>query len=134
MASKLWCNIYSVSWKAFRLAGVNDGPVGVDDSYQATPATTLQVPALNGVLANDSDPDQDPLTAVLVGDVGNGTLTLNSDGSFSYTPAANFWAASEISTGICGSSTSSQSGDMRSRYAGATATIPESTPGITCAR
>ena len=32
----------------------------------------------------------DALTAVLVGGPSNGTLTLNADGTFSYTPAANF--------------------------------------------
>jgi len=51
--------------------------------------TTLDV-AAPGVLTNDSDPENDPLTAVLVSNVSNGNLTLNSDGSFSYTPNANF--------------------------------------------
>ena len=44
-----------------------------------------------GVLANDSDPDLDPLTAVLVaGPSHAASFTLNADGSFSYTPLANF--------------------------------------------
>jgi len=42
------------------------------------------------VLTNDSDPENDPLTAVLVNDVSNGSLSLNADGSFDYTPNANF--------------------------------------------
>jgi len=46
--------------------------------------------AVPGVSANDSDVDGDPLTAVLVSSVTNGTLTLNADGSFSYTPAADY--------------------------------------------
>jgi VCBS repeat-containing protein len=45
---------------------------------------------LPGVLLNDTDPEGDPLTALLVSDVSNGTLTLNADGSFSYTPDADF--------------------------------------------
>ena len=45
---------------------------------------------LPGILGNDSDVDGDTITAVLVSDVSNGTLTLNADGSFTYTPAANF--------------------------------------------
>ena len=49
----------------------------------------LTVPA-PGVLGNDSDPDGDPLTAVLVTGPSHGSLTLNANGSFSYTPAANF--------------------------------------------
>lgn len=42
------------------------------------------------VLANDSDSDEDPLTASLVGDVSHGVLSFYSDGSFVYTPDANF--------------------------------------------
>ena len=47
------------------------------------------VNAAHGVLANDSDPDGQSLTAVLVTNPTHGQLTLNSDGSFSYTPYAN---------------------------------------------
>ena len=42
------------------------------------------------MLGNDSDVDGDALTAVLVSGPANGTLTLNADGSFTYTPDANF--------------------------------------------
>jgi VCBS repeat-containing protein len=42
------------------------------------------------VLANDTDADGDNLTAVLVSGPSHGTLTLNADGSFNYTPDANF--------------------------------------------
>ncbi len=44
------------------------------------------------MLANDSDPNEDALTTVLVDGRGPsyGTLTLNADGSFSYTPAAGY--------------------------------------------
>ena len=43
-----------------------------------------------GVLANDTDVDGATLTAVLVTGPAHGTLALNADGSFTYTPAANF--------------------------------------------
>jgi gliding motility-associated-like protein len=49
----------------------------------------LTVP-VTGVLINDSDADADVLTANLVAGTTNGTLTLNPDGSFNYTPSANF--------------------------------------------
>jgi VCBS repeat-containing protein len=42
------------------------------------------------VLSNDSDIDNDPLTSVLVTGVSNGSLTLNVDGSFSYTPNTGY--------------------------------------------
>ncbi len=44
----------------------------------------------SSVLNNDTDVDGDPLTAILVTDVSNGTLVLNADGTFTYTPDPNF--------------------------------------------
>ena len=67
----------------------NQEPTAADDSYTTNEDTTL-TEAAPGVLTNDEDADGDPLTADLVDDVDNGTLTLNSDGSFTYTPNANF--------------------------------------------
>ncbi|MGG4444087.1 Ig-like domain-containing protein [Brevibacillus fortis] len=63
-------------------------PVAVDDTYRANEDTQLTV-AAPGVLANDTDADGDSLTALLVTDPSKGTLTLNADGSFTYTPHAN---------------------------------------------
>ena len=40
------------------------------------------------MLSNDTDPEHDALTAILVTGVSHGSLTLNSNGSLSYTPAA----------------------------------------------
>ncbi len=71
-------------------AGGNQAPVALDDSYSTPEDTALVVAAVSGVLSNDTDADLDPLNAVLVSDVSNGVLTLNADGSFDYTPNANF--------------------------------------------
>ncbi|HWO73652.1 MAG TPA: S8 family serine peptidase [Dehalococcoidia bacterium] len=68
---------------------VNDLPVAANDSYDATAGVALNVPA-PGVLANDNDADLDTLTASLVSGPANGTLTLNADGSFTYTSNAGF--------------------------------------------
>lgn len=43
------------------------------------------------VLVNDADPKGQSLTAVLATAPAHGELTLNPDGTFSYTPAANFF-------------------------------------------
>jgi VCBS repeat-containing protein len=59
----------------------------------ATAEDTLITVAAPGVLGNDTDADLNPLTAVLVAGPSHGTLTLNSNGSFTYTPAANFSGA-----------------------------------------
>src|SRR5262249_33737711 len=49
--------------------------------------------AAPGLLANDGDADGPALSAVLLTGPSNGTLTLNGDGSFSYTPGPAFAAA-----------------------------------------
>ena len=53
-----------------------------------TPLTGNVLTANGG--AADHDPDGDPLAVTLASDVTNGTLTLNANGSFSYTPDADF--------------------------------------------
>ncbi len=68
---------------------VNHTPTAQPDSYTTNEDTPLTVSA-PGVLGNDSDPDSDPLTTVLVALPSHGTLTLNANGSFTYTPAANY--------------------------------------------
>lgn len=67
----------------------NQAPVANADTYSVDEDTTLTVPA-RGVPANDTDADNNPLTAALVTGPANGTLTLNADGGFTYTPNANF--------------------------------------------
>ena len=67
----------------------NQAPTAAADAYSTAEDTALTV-AAPGVLGNDSDPDDNPLSAVLVSGPSHGTLTLNADGSFTYTPAANY--------------------------------------------
>jgi hypothetical protein len=67
---------------------VNDAPVAVDDQT-TTPINTpiVGIP----VLPNDTDPDGNPLTvtgAVLT-NPAQGTVTVNPDGTLSFTPATN---------------------------------------------
>ena len=64
----------------------NDAPVADDDAYSGVDeGGTFTIDAASGVLSNDSDTENDPLTAVLVSTVSHGTLTLNANGSFTYT-------------------------------------------------
>ena len=64
---------------------LNSAPTGVTDNYIVDQGQTLQVGAQIGVLANDSDPENDDLTARLItGPANAASFTLNSDGSFTY--------------------------------------------------
>ena len=64
-------------------------PVAANDAYSVNEDTPLSVGA-PGVLGNDSDPDGNPITAVKLTDPAHGTVVLNSNGAFSYTPAADY--------------------------------------------
>ena len=72
-----------------QVASVNHYPSALDDSYSTYQNTALTI-AAPGVLANDTDEDGDLLSAVLVSGPVHGTLTLNAEGSFIYTPTANY--------------------------------------------
>ena len=64
----------------------NRAPVAVDDGpFTVERGDTLHV-AAPAVLANDSDPNGDPITAVLSTGPTKGMLDFLSDGSFNYTP------------------------------------------------
>ena len=72
------------------LSAENIAPVAVNDAYSVPEGGTLDVPA-PGVLLNDYDLDGDPMSVSILTDVTNGTLTLYLDGSFVYTPDADFY-------------------------------------------
>jgi uncharacterized delta-60 repeat protein/fimbrial isopeptide formation D2 family protein len=65
-------------------------PTAVDDGpYPISEDSPLTVDA-PGVLANDTDLEGDHLTAIKVSDPAHGSVTVNADGSFTYTPAADY--------------------------------------------
>jgi hypothetical protein len=74
------------------VSAVNDAPVAVADT-----ATTLEdTPLVNiDVLGNDSDVDGDALT-VITATAQNGSVTINGDKTFNYTPNTNFAGADTI--------------------------------------
>jgi hypothetical protein len=68
---------------------VNTAPVAGEDAYEAVEGQPLVLPA-PGVLANDTDADGDVLRAIGATQPVNGTVTLATDGSLTYTPDAGF--------------------------------------------
>ena len=68
---------------------VDDAPIAQNDAYSIDEDATLTLPA-PGILANDTDADGHTLSASVVGLPLHGALTLNTDGSFSYTPDAEW--------------------------------------------
>jgi len=77
---------------AVALTVVDTPPVAVADTYTGSHDTPLTI-AAPGVLGNDIDLEGDPLTAIVDVNPLFGTLTLNPDGSFTYTPNAAFVGA-----------------------------------------
>jgi hypothetical protein len=68
-------------------AVTDHAPVANDDTATVTPGSSVSIP----ILANDSDPDNDPLTITQVGAPGHGVAHLNgADHTIIYTPAAGF--------------------------------------------
>jgi VCBS repeat-containing protein len=74
---------------------VNDTPIPVSDSYSVDENSSIDVSLSLGLIANDTDMDGDTLTVdtTPVVDVSNGTLVLSSDGTFTYTPYANYYGS-----------------------------------------
>ena len=71
---------------------VNDAPVAADNAYAVSEDATLSVPlASAGVLVNDTDVDGPALSAALVAGPANGVLALAANGTFTYTPNADFY-------------------------------------------
>jgi hypothetical protein len=84
---QVYSNIVTVT---ITVTPVNDSPMAEDDHYETDQEVTLVVP-VPGVLANDSDPDPDDMfTVVLMTPTQHGTVNLQADGSFVYTPAPGF--------------------------------------------
>ncbi len=86
----------------------NARPVAANDSYAALSGASLIVPA-PGVLANDSDPEGQPLAAILASAPTRGKLTLNTNGGFVYVSTPGYSGSDTFtyraSDGVTNSST-----------------------------
>ncbi len=76
---------------------VNDVPVANDDSETINQDSTLD----SNVSANDSGLEDTPVTFSVQTDVSNGTLVLNTDGSYTYTPDVGFYGTDSFIYQVC---------------------------------
>ena len=79
------------------VAPVNDAPTALADTF----ATAEAQPVLGNLLANDYDIDQDTLTVSLLLPPASGTVSLMSDGGFTYTPDDAFTGHDQFTYQLC---------------------------------
>ncbi|MDX1944523.1 MAG: Ig-like domain-containing protein [Pirellulaceae bacterium] len=92
---------------------INSRPVAVNDSYEATAGQPLVIDVAAGLVANDTDADGDLLTPTLFGQPLHGQVSVNADGSFSYTANADY-------TGLDAFLYSVSDGELTSAFAAVT--------------
>ncbi|MEM6335687.1 MAG: Ig-like domain-containing protein, partial [Bacteroidota bacterium] len=68
------------------VTAVDERPVARDDAFDLDEDASLQL----DILANDTDPENDPLTVEIIEEVQNGTLQPLPNSRFRYTPNQNF--------------------------------------------
>ncbi len=77
-----------VATVSITITPINDAPEAMADSFSVAEDGVLNQDA-SGVLANDTDVEQDPLVVQIVSSTTRGALTLYVNGTFDYTPNAN---------------------------------------------
>ncbi len=82
-------SIAAGGYHSLALIASNRPPVANTDSYDVDEDGLLMVPP-PGVVGNDTDADGNELTAARVSGAAHGALSLNPDGSFSYTPFPDY--------------------------------------------
>lgn len=97
----------------------DQAPTAFPDVYATGFETPLTVEA-PGVLGSDLDPEDEPLTAELLADVDHGTLVLDDDGGFTYTPDAGFSGADTFTYAAADETSTSGPATVTIEVAGAT--------------
>ncbi len=79
-------------------SATNDAPIANPDA----PKTTDGVPVVVAVLANDVDPEGQPLSnPVIVSQPTHGTAVVNPNGTVSYTPTAGYTGTDVLTYSVC---------------------------------
>jgi hypothetical protein len=69
---------------------VNSPPTPTADAYAVQSGKPFTATAAQGLLANDYDLDHDPITVSSYTQPGHGSVTVGTDGSFTYTPTPSY--------------------------------------------
>ncbi len=88
------CTVETVT---ITINSVNDAPITIADQYSLNEDDQLS----NNVLTNDSDIDGNTLTTTVNTTTSNGTLTLLTNGNFTYTPTANYNGSDQFIYEVC---------------------------------
>ncbi|MCV0412623.1 Ig-like domain-containing protein, partial [Nitrosarchaeum sp.] len=78
------------------ITGQNDKPVALPDNYSLNQNSVLSI-STPGLLANDTDIDGDTIKALSYIPPQSGSVVINSDGSFTYTPNIGFFGTDTMS-------------------------------------
>ncbi len=97
----------------------NRAPVANNDSASTSANTAVTI----AVLANDSDPDGDSLSVSSVSGVSNGSATLNSNGSLTFTPASGYSGTTSFSYSISDGKGGTASAQVSVSVAAATSSL-----------
>jgi hypothetical protein len=92
--------MYTVLVQPHSTDPINNAPFAAKDLFDLAGGLSLVVPAAQGVLANDLDSDGDTLTATVTKTPLFGSVTLGTNGAFTYTPGPNFtrWDSFQYAT------------------------------------
>ena len=91
----------SVTTVTLALSPSYDAPEGVADTFGGVEDVALNI-AAPGILGNDTNVDGLTLSATMMSGPAHGTLTLNSDGSFSYMPTGDYHGTDSFTYEVLG--------------------------------
>lgn len=94
------CDIATVTVQVIPLLTEDNNPLTVNDDTGVTPVDT---PVSGNVTNNDNDPDGDNIIVnpIPIDGPENGTIVINPDGSYTYTPNPGFIGSESITIEVC---------------------------------
>lgn len=73
------------------IEALNDAPLATNDAYYILENQTLETTIADGILSNDFDIEDEPLSIAIIASTKHGSLHVRSNGSFRYQPEYNYY-------------------------------------------